>query len=377
MFVASVVANQKKTVTEPGYTEQTEKNGEEKMYSRIVVCAFVIASLCTFWLSGPASAQQSTVTLKVAHIAPALSTSALWFKAVKKELADKTAGRLNLDVFWSSSMGPFPRHYDFARKGVADLSFFQHGATPGRFPLNELTHLPYLFPNGPKGALVAAKVAADMLNAGLAAEHKGTKALWLTFTRPTNVFDAGKPIRTVADIKGRRYRVGTRTGGDLLRKLGAIPIGMPATLMAESLQKSTIDGVVTGPTGIVAFRMGKLVKYQTPMINSVISFGLVMNLKSYAKLPAEFRGLIDELASRENAVRMARLTWVDIPSSERYLKDSGLKIVDLMPEADRTMRKAAANVIDDVLANLEKKGIPARAVYAKMKALSAKYAQEQ
>ena len=331
------------------------------------------AVAAAFLLAATPAAAQKTYTLKVANFTPKPASSSRWFEAKKKELAEKSGGRLNLEMFYGASMGPMPRHYDLARKGVADMSFFQHGVTPGRFPLTELTHAPYLFPAGFKGSLIGAKVAADLKDQYLGPEHKGTKALWIVFNRPSGVYDSRKPIRSVNDLKGRRYRAPTPTDVAMLKSLGALPIGLPAPLMAESLQKSTIDGVVTDPMGIFAFKLGGLVKYYSNMFVSVISFGLAMNEKSYRKLPADLRALIDSLGTKDSGVQMATMTWADFPVFNNYMKKIKIEAVPISAEADARMREAAAKVIEAKIAGMEKKGLPAREVFGKMKALSAKY----
>ena len=56
----------------------------------------------------------------------------------------QSGGRITVKRFPGSQMGPVQQHYDFARTGQADVAWFLHGATPGRFPLTELVQLPYL-----------------------------------------------------------------------------------------------------------------------------------------------------------------------------------------------------------------------------------------
>ena len=328
-------------------------------------------------LGAGAAGAQKTHTLKVATFAPKPSTASRWFEEVKAQVAKDSGGRLKMEIFYGSSMGPMPRHYDLARKGVADLSFFQHGVTPGRFPLTELTHAPYLFPDGAKGALVAAKATADLMDKYLRPEHKGAKGMWVVFNRPSGVYDSEVPIENLADLKGRRYRVPTPTDVVMMKALGALPIGMPATHMAESLQKGTIDGVVTDPMGIFAFKLGSLVRHYTPMFVSVISFGLAMNPKSYDRLPGDLKPLVDAFATKEAAVRMATLSWgEDPPPFSKYMNNLKISRVALSKAADAQMRALAGKVMDERIAGLEKKGLPARAVYGELTALSAKYAGE-
>lgn len=78
---------------------------------------------------GGAFAQQKTYTLKVASFTPKTASTSRWFEATKKDLEAKSGGRLKFEMYYGSSMGPMPRHYDLARTGVADLAFFQQGVT--------------------------------------------------------------------------------------------------------------------------------------------------------------------------------------------------------------------------------------------------------
>ena len=342
--------------------------------SRLMTTGVALAAAAA--LAAGAALAQDKHTLKIATFAPKPSTASIWFEKTRADVAKKSKGRLEIQVFYGSSMGPMPRHYDLARKGVADMSFFQHGVTPGRFPLTELTHAPYLFPAGAKGAVVGAQVTGDLLPKYFQAEHQaaGTRGLWIVFNRPSGVYDSEKPIMAVADLNGRRYRAPTPTDVLMMKALGAAPIGMPATHMAESLQKGTIDGVVTDPMGIFAFKLGNLVKHYTPMFISVISFGLALNPKSYDKLPKDLRPLIDALGTKAAGVEMATLAWgQDPPPFTKYMNGLKLNRVSLPAEADKQMRALGEKIMGERVAALEKKGLPARKVYDELKALSAKY----
>ncbi len=349
------------------------------MKSMALTVASLIAASGLIHPVTSASAQQvaqgKIYNLKVAIFTPERSATARWFAKSKKDLAAKTGGKLVLQLFHGASMGPMPRHYDLARTGVADMAFFQHGTTRGRFPLVELMHSPYIVPGGAAGSQMATRIAADLKDKYFAKEHKGTKLIWVVFNRPSGVYDAGKPIRSLEDLKGRRYRAPTPTDVAMLKALGALPIGMPANHMAESLQKGTIDGVVTDPMGVFSFKLGSLVKHYSDMFNSVISFGLVINNKSYAGLPKEYQALIDDLGTKESAVAMSKMSWSDFPAFVAYNKTMELKKVKVVPEADRKMREVAEKVVAERIAAMEKKGLPARKVYAEIKALAAKYSK--
>jgi TRAP-type C4-dicarboxylate transport system substrate-binding protein len=80
---------------------------------------------------------------------------------------------------------------------------------------------------------------------------------------------------------------------DFVAALGATPVGVPPTEMAEQLQKGTIDGVFIDYGGAgIAFKLGGIVKHTTQMYSYVTSFGLVMNPAFYAKLPPDLQKLV-------------------------------------------------------------------------------------
>jgi TRAP-type C4-dicarboxylate transport system substrate-binding protein len=339
----------------------------------LIIASLATAGLLTTAGIAPSFAQGKTYTLKVAIFTPKTSNTSPWFEKTKKELAARTGGKLVLEMFYGASMGPMSRHYDLARTGVADLAFFQHGVNPGRFPLVELTHSPYLVPSGAEGSIMATKIAADLKDKYLAKQHKGTKLIWIVYNQPSGLYDSSKAITNLEDLRGRRYRAPTRTDVAVMKALGALPIGLPATHMAESIQKGTIDGVVTDPMGVFSFKLGTLVKNYTDMFNSVISFGLVMNPKAYAALPKEYQKLIDGLGSKESAIAMATMSWSDFPAFKNYMGGSKIKTVKMSASADKEMRAIGEKVMNDRIAGMEKKGLPARKVYNEIKALAAKY----
>lgn len=325
-----------------------------------------------------ARAADDVYELKLATFTPEPALDSEVLRQYAKEWEEKSKGRLKVKIFYGASMGPLPRHYDLVRTGVADLAYFQHGATPGRFPLTELMHLPYMLPPGIKGAEVGAMVMTELLKPYLAKEHSGVKVIWLANTRPAFIYDSAKEIRTVADLKGRRYRAPTSAISEMLKSLGANPIGLPAPLMAESLQKGTIDGVITDPPGIVNFRLGGLVKHQTPMFLAVLTFGLVMNEDTYNKLPPDLRQIIDEsVGDPARAAKNAGVAWGDTPAFLSYMEKAGINNVQLDPAADKEMRRLSDEFVSQHLARLKENeaGRLGTEVYAKMRELVAKYSK--
>jgi TRAP-type C4-dicarboxylate transport system substrate-binding protein len=332
------------------------------------------AALAVVLMTAPAAAQPAPVNLKFASFAPEGAASSRQFKRYQEELQAKTGGRATLEIFYGGSMGPMPRHYDLVRTGVADMAFFQQGQTPGRFPLTELSHLPYLFPSGPKGVEVSAKVMADLKDRYLAAEHSDTRLLWIGFNQASSVWTANRPVRKLEDLQGLRLTASTPTLVALFRAQGVAPVGIPIALVAEALQKGTVDGASTDAFGVFSFKLGNLVRYNTPVFTANVSFGIAVNPAAYARLPADGRAVVDSWSMKERAVADTMYIWGDFPPVAKYVADSKVEHIELGADDDRKVRAASDRFIDRYLSELNAKGLPAREVYGQMKSLSARYA---
>ena len=93
--------------------------------------------------------------------------------------------------FPGSQMGPMQQHYDFARTGQADVSWFLHGATPGRFPLTEI--VAGALPGGLGRDRHQGAQRPELRSKYLDAEHRGVKVLLLLTHQPGNVHTTKKP----------------------------------------------------------------------------------------------------------------------------------------------------------------------------------------
>ncbi len=312
---------------------------------------------------------QTTFDMKLGHFISPKHIMSVYLQNWVDELKQKSNGRLNITIFPANVMGPVQNYADYARTGVADITWFLHGATPGRFPLTEIIQLPYMAGSAEIGTKVLNDPEVAKL---LEPEYKGVKVLYLLTHQPGGLHTSSKPVRTVDDIKGMRIRFASVTIKSYIAALGGTPVGVPPSGIADALQKNTIDGCFVDYGGAhTAFRLGGLVKYTTELYNYVSSFGIVMNPASYAKLPPDLQKLIDETTLPR--IEQVGKLWdaADAPG-KKYLESEGSTPIQLSKEQDALFKKIGADDTTKVLAELDKKGLPATKVYTAMKAAAAK-----
>jgi TRAP-type C4-dicarboxylate transport system substrate-binding protein len=321
----------------------------------------------------PAAHAQQKYEMKLAYFVGDQHAMSQWLVKWSEALEKGSGGRIAVKRFPNAQMGPTPAHYDFARTGQADVSWFLHGGTPGRFPLTEIINLPFMVGSSEIGTKVLndAELRAKYLDA----EHKGLKVLMLFTHQPGGPHTTKKPIRTLEDFKGLRLRFASPTVRDLVGALGATPVGVPPTEIAEQLNKGTIDGAFMDYGGVgIAFKLGGTIKHSTELYCYVTSFGLGMNEDFWNKLPADLKKLVlDTTTGKEAEVGQA---WdaLDVPG-KKAIMDGGGEAIRFAASEMAKVRKIGAEVSEAKIKEYDAKGMPARAVYNTMRQLSEKHAK--
>jgi TRAP-type C4-dicarboxylate transport system substrate-binding protein len=323
-------------------------------------------------LSGAAHAQDK-FEVKVAEFVAAQHFMTQWLMKWGGKLEKASNGRLAFKHFPGAQMAQAQGHYDLARTGQADVAWFLHGGTPGRFPLTELINLPYMVGSAEIGTKVLND--SELRSRYLDAEHKGVRLLLLLTHQPGNVHTTKAAIRGVDDMKGLRIRFASPTIRDFVAALGGTPVGVPPPEQLEQLQKGTLDGTFIDYGGAgIAFKMGGTIKYSTEMYSYVTSFGVAMNPEFYSKLPADLKKLIDD--SVKGVEKEVGEGWDALDAlGKKALVDGGAQPIRLSAQEDARFRKTGAQVTDARIKELEAKGLPARAVYGSMKALAEKHSK--
>jgi len=329
----------------------------------------VCAALATGAI-GLASMPASAAELTFAHFAAPTHPVAKWIVDWTKDVTAKTGGEVTFNILPGGQLGPITKYYDIARRGQADVTWILHGGTPGRFPLTEISNLPFMFCSGEH----ATKVLNDagLRRQYLDAEHKGLKVLQIHAHVPGQIWMHKKPIRTVSDFKGSAIRPASRTIGAFVVALGAKPVGMPPNALAENMQKGVIGGTFMDyVAGTFAFKLGPVSKYVTEMHAYTASLAFVMNENSWKKLSTKSKDVFTAtMSGREKDVGGS---WDNLNFKARgVLKKGGSEIVTMAPAEMTKLKAIGEQVVQKWVADLDKKGKPGTAVLKIMRDLSAK-----
>ncbi len=291
------------------------------------------------------------------------------------KIAAESSGRMKCQVLPAMSGGGTPPQLvDRVKDGVDDLTITLPGYTAGRFPMMEVFELPFMTNSAEAGA----SAAWDYLQKNAVKEFPGIKVLATWVHDEGYVHTASKQIKTLDDFKGLKMRAPTRQTNKLLAKLGASPVGMPVSGVADALSKGTIDGYVLPWEVIPAFKLHEMSKFHTqtdPKHPAMYSAGFIfaMNQAKYDSLPADLKKVIDNNSGAALSRQIGKIWDESQAVGRKAAADRGNTIITLSAEETERWVKASAPIYEEWVADMNKRGVNGEALLKEARELLVKY----
>ncbi|OGP91288.1 MAG: hypothetical protein A2031_02670 [Deltaproteobacteria bacterium RBG_19FT_COMBO_43_11] len=136
------------------------------------------------------------------------------------------------------------------------------------------------------------------------------------------------PIRSLADLKGKKIRMAGRAQGYVLQKAGAAQIMTQPAEIAKALATGAIDAAAFNTPNIdFSIGLGEVTKYNIgPGWNQPSSVGGTMiNKDAWNTLPPDLKKIV-EIAAMENLVVMATLSEWDLHIALKKFQDKGTQV---------------------------------------------------
>jgi TRAP-type C4-dicarboxylate transport system substrate-binding protein len=327
------------------------KRNKRKIAHIASIMLLVFTFLLTF-IAGQATASgDKPWTLSFSTFDSEKGANAPAFRAIKADLEKATNGKVTAKIYYSQALGKAREHYEMALKGVADICVIIAGYTPGRFPISDLPS----FALSPSGAVSAATMA-KLVEAGyLDKEYGKVKLLSVAGSAPSHVlWRKGVKAVTLEEFKGKKIRVPTTGAANLVKALGASPVGMPIPEVYTSLERGVIDGVLTMVNVYDAFGIGNISNEITRFGMPALSFSLVMNMKTWKKLPPAAKAVLEKNRGKYAVITGKRTDFLDEFSINKHKP----KFYDLSPEVKKIAMEALSKELKVYIQKYEKLGFP-------------------
>jgi TRAP-type mannitol/chloroaromatic compound transport system substrate-binding protein len=161
-----------------------------------------------------------------------------------------------------------------------------------------------------------------------------------------------KELRSVADMKGLKMRVGGFAGA-VLQKLGLVPQQIAGGDIYPSLEKGTIDAAEwVGPYDDEKLGLGKVAKYYyyPGWWEGGPEVDLFVNVKAWNELPKEYQAILEAACYEANVDMVAKYDALNPPALRRLVA-SGVQLRPFPREIMLASWKAANEVFDETAAS--------------------------
>ena len=272
-----------------------------------------------------------------------------------KNVEKMSNGRLKIKVFGAGELVPGFEVFDTVSAGTAQMGHSAAYYWKGKIPAAQFfTAIPF-------------GMNAQEVNGWL--HHGGGLKLWQDLYAPFNLIPAAggntgvqlagwfkKEINTVDDLKGLKMRI-PGLGGEVLKKLGGVPVSLTGGELFTALQTGAIDATEwVGPYNDLAFGLNKAAEYYyySGWHEPGANLEFLINQEAFSSLPDDLQAIVNAAMRVANTDMLDEYTARNNEALEQLKNKHNVDIRPLPPEVMSALKQAMSEVMEEQVANDEK-----------------------
>lgn len=266
----------------------------------------------------------------------------------EKEVEARTNGAIDVEIYDSAQLYkdkevPAAVGSGAIEAGVASLTRYV-----GDAPVVDVFYMPFLLNSEAKvraavaeGSVVRTTIEKEVAKTG------GEILYWQAYGGAV-LLSKGGPIRTPADMKGKKARVFGKTLGDFVTAAGGAPTLISGSEQYLAYQRGTVDIGMTGVSGVKSRKLWEVMDTITVTNHADIEFVVVVNTDWWNGLSSEIQGHIRAAASvAQESVRDA-MTQIEA-DAYAAAKANGMTVVELTDQELEAWKAVSQPVYDSYL----------------------------
>ena len=321
---------------------------------RRALSAMVAVSLALGWTATGAPA---AVTLTYSNFFPPTHVQSKLAEAWCQEVEKRTGGEVTVQYFPGQTLTEADQVYDGVVNGISDVGQALFAYTRGRFPVMEVVDLPLGYPSGKVATAVVNEVYRELKPK----ELDDVKVLYLHAHGPGLVHSKDRPIRTMEDMKGLKFRA-TGLSAKVVQALGGTPVAMPMPETYQSLAKGVVDGALYPMESNKGWKLAEVTRHMTENFSMAYtsSFFVVMNKQKWAALSPAAQKAIEEVSAEW--VGKTAEAWDESDREGRaFFLERKNEIVPLAAEESGRWKAAVKPILDGYVTDAAAKGLDGKA----------------
>lgn len=326
---------------------------------------------------------QETIKLTVAAGHPPIF---LWVKhlhetfmpTVDAELAKTGKYKIAWNETYGGTLAKIGSELETMQQGISDMGIVATVFHPAKLPLNNVT---YFVPFGPTDANLVVK-AIDYVQGSpeLTAEWSKYNVVYLAgFTIDNYGLVTKEPVRTVADLKGRKLG-GAGPNLNWIKNTGAVGVQGSLNSFYNDMKTGVYDGVIIFVTAAVPAKLFEVAPHYTRADFGAMYAGAVaINKGRWSGLPDEVRAAFRKGANAYKAAYLAEQT-ARIETSYAAWQKAGGEVTELAAAERAKLVKTIPNPAKEWVKQSKAKGLPAdkvlKAYMDSVRAYGGKFARD-
>jgi len=254
-----------------------------------------------------------------------------------------TNGRLVIEFFPGGAVAPATKEFDAVDAGIVEVAYTGMHYNMDKFSAGGLYNIIVAGPTPLEYLTWYLEGGGEELFQEMVKDYNVVGVSVAQITRAEMFGFSNKPLTTLEDFKGLKFRTAGDWGEILEKYFGASVIFLPGGEVYEAFQRGVIDAFEYGSPSL-NWPMGfhEVAKYGVfPGIHapSVIA-PYIVNKDAWAKLPDDIKPIVEEEWLAEATRFLCESTIEDMAVIQKY-KDYGLEFLTLPEEVQKEVEVAA------------------------------------
>jgi TRAP-type C4-dicarboxylate transport system substrate-binding protein len=286
-----------------------------------------------------------------------------------EKVKEKSGGNITIKTYYAGALGKSDEILDLVGKGAIDMGSVVQGYFTSALPFGAMTNsLPMTFFDGE--AVMRAAMKLDETNKDQIAEFERNNIIPLVHRYlPNYRLICTMPIRTMADLKGKKIRTFGNYMPHMFAALEVTPVNVLPTEMYEALKRGSLDCSYLTNANFIAYKLHEVAKYIIDVkLGGINAYWLAMNRSKFFALPENIQSLLRD-AGAEATQYSVDITVAEEEAALQQMVAEGAEVVKF--EEQEAVEAAVPDMIDIWIENMTKdgKGEEAKAYAAELKAL--------
>ncbi len=316
---------------------------------KLTIKSVLLAAVASTAMLTTPAVMAADFVMKISSPAPKTDVDGLsaWFDAFEAGVEKRSEGRIDVQLFPASQLGPIPATVEGVAMGTIEMTVPIIGFLSSVDPRFQV--------------LDAAGVFEDELHVMRTMSDPAVKEMISDFGSRANVEPlfvlangrsvviAKDRVENSEDFRGLKMRTGGASPlvNEPMSALGAAPVAMPLGEVLPGIQTGTIDAATLGLAVLVGFKFADVASEATYMPGNFIMVGGLVNKDFLASIGPELEAIVREEAEAAKVAYADRLRNGIETLEGVWAKQGGS--LTTMSDADA---KAVSEIITPVVANI-------------------------